>query len=391
MIVTAPRLEVTDARSTLHARFEFDDGDREPFEAWMAVPSDYADSVDRSATPFVPIATQVAGHIGEDLRFEAPASPRLVAAATTASQLFGEWWGYRPVRIEAPVPSTLAEAGAGVGIFYSRGTDTGATLVRSLTGAIPERVTHLLSGFDIEWAFATEVQHQIWAGHEAVANELGLPLVRLESNAKELLRGLIGWPRAFGTAYISPALMLGPLLGQIVTGSTQPVIGAEPRGSRYDLDPLWSTEGTCVRQDAYELDRLRRIGIVATHPLILRSLKVCWMGREAGNCGRCGKCLRTMTALAWHRVDPEDWPTFDGVLTGEAVLATKTEPGAASQLAWTAGLPTELADVRDAWEVKRRQTAELDAAAAQERERAARRRARRRRLMRKVRRRLGSA
>lgn len=280
----------------------------------------------------------------------------------------------------------------GVGIFFSRGVDTGATVVRSITGAIPERVTHLLGGFDIEWAFPTEVQQQIWAGNERLAAELGLPLIRLESNAKELLKGLIGWPRSFGVAYMSPALMLGPMLGRIITGSTQPVDGAEPRGSRYDLDPLWSTEGTCVRQDAYELDRLRRVGIVASHPAILSSLKVCWMGREAGNCGRCEKCLRTMTALAWHGVDPERWPPFDGQLSGAAILAADIVPGAASDLEWTVGLPPEMAGVRDAWAEVRVKTKHLDDAAASERERADKRRARRRlrrRTMRKLRRKLG--
>ncbi len=354
----------------------------------MAVPAEYAEFVDASSTPFVPIATQVAGRLREDLRFEAPASARLTAAAATASRIFQSWWGYRPVKISAPVGSAPRPAD-GVGVFYSRGVDTGATLVRSLTGGIPERVTHLLGGFDIEWAFPSPVQAQIWKGNEAVADELGLPLIRLESNAKELLRGLIGWPRSFGVAYVSPALMLAPMFKSIITGSTQPVVGSEPRGSRHDLDPLWSTEGTNVRQDAYELDRLGRVGVVATHPVVLRSLKVCWMARDAGNCGRCGKCLRTMTALAWHGVNTDDWPPFEGELTADAVRASETEPGAAAQLGWTSGLPATLADVRDAWVEKREETRRMDAEAAKEQRRADRRRAwrrRRRRTARKARR-----
>ena len=386
MILTRLASDVTADRARIRCTLEFADPEREPFELWLGVPPAYADDLDATATPFVPVAALVASRLKERLRIDAPVSPRIVAGAQQATALFAEWWGYRALRIRAPHLVEVAPRGrSGAGVLFSRGVDTCAAVVRSRTGAIPERVTHLLSGYDVEWVFSGDVQREMWAGHERAAAAWGLPLVRLESNAKDLLRGLIGWPRCFGAAYIGAALALGPALGAIVTGATQPLAGAQPRGSRFDLDPLWSTESTRVRQDAFELSRAERIAIVASDEVALGSLKVCWASRGAGNCGRCSKCLRTMTALAIAGMTNGDAP-FDAELSAEAVRAAPVERSVGALRSIAASVPADMQDLAAAWREKVAEAERLARAHDRRRARAERRR-RSRRLRRRLRRR----
>jgi hypothetical protein len=385
MILTRLERDVTADGARIRCTLEFADPEREPFELWFGVPAEYADDLDPTANPFVPVAALVAARLKERLRVDAPVSPRIVAGAERATALFADWWGYRALRIRAPRPADAGPRGPGAGVLFSRGVDTCAAVVRSRTGEIPERVTHLLSGYDIEWVFSEAVQRDMWAGHERAAAAWGLPLVRLESNAKDLLRGLIGWPRCFGAAYIGAALALGPALGAIVTGATQPMAGAQPRGSRFDLDPLWSTESTLVRQDAIELSRAERIAIVASDEVALRSLKVCWASRGAGNCGRCSKCLRTMTALAVAGVTNGRAP-FDGELSVEAVRAAPVERSVGALRSIAASVPAKLDGLAVAWRDKAAEAERLARAHDRRRARAERRR-RSRRLRRRLRRR----
>jgi hypothetical protein len=352
-LILRPTISAVDRDElVLRATLEFGDRSRSPFELRIGVPAELAERADRSANPFIPLATLLAARLAEDLTIEGPVSPRLLAGAGRAAATFQEWWGYRPPELRAEGGEEPARGGDGVGVMFTRGVDSGATLIRSLRGEIPERVTHLLSGDGIEWAYSPEVEREIWADHERAAAELGLPLIRMTCNARELLRGLIGWPRSFGAAYIGSALAVGPMLANVLTGATQPLVDPEPRGSRFDLDPLWSTEGTAVRQDGAELDRMQRTAIVASDVTYVRWLKVCWQGRGPGNCGRCMKCLRTMTALAGVGV-LEQSRLFEAPLTAEAIRDVKPEKlGVALSDAIPRSVPASMPEIRAAWERK---------------------------------------
>ena len=394
MIVRTPRLEASGGQAILTSRFEFHRSGRDAVELRFGVPEELGDRVDQSSNPFVPLAVLVAAHLGENVRFEAPVSPTLLAGAERAAGMFADWWEYRRPRIVAEGMPAGAPGAGNVALLYSRGVDTAATLVRSLRGEIEERVTHLLCGDGIEWVYSAEVDRQIWRDNELAAAEIGLPLVRLTSNSRVLLRGLIGWPRSFGAAYIGSALTLGPMFGQLLTGATQtmdpspdasgpqPPI-ADPRGSRWDLDPLWSTEATVVRQDAAEFIRGERIAMIADHEPSVRWLKVCWEGGSAGNCGACMKCLRTMTALASAGV-LEKASLFERGLDPAAIRAAPLRnlmPPVIPALA--ASVPDDLPEIRAAWEEKLDEWRRFERAY----ERRARRKQRRRRL-RRARRRL---
>ncbi len=351
MIVRQPELQLGDAEAAIAARLESEGSAFEPAVLRLGVSPEYGQWLDRTANPFVPVATALATAVGEDLRFEAPVCPRLGRGAEQASRKFAGWWGYRATRIDAPVLDRATTAGE-VAALFSGGVDTSATVIRSLRGEIDERATHLLDVYGAEWKLSPDSHEAIWRENEAAAAAYGLPLLRLTTNAPQVLHGRISWPRSYGAAFASSALSLGPRFGTVLSGSSQLPEANRPHGTRPDLDPLWSTESTAIHPDAAELGKLGRVAIVASEPTALEHLTVCWVGDVPANCGRCEKCLRTMTCLAiagaLERTD-----RFEAPLTVEAIRAC--EPSRNS-LSLTEELidrmPHGHEDLRAAWEEK---------------------------------------
>jgi hypothetical protein len=377
MLVHGPRVELTDEEAVLVATLEPESSRVEPATLRLGVAREYREWLDESGTPLVPISTVLASAIGEDVRLEAPVSSRLVTGAHQVTRKFEGWWGYRAVRIDAP--EAAPPSGPEVGAMFSRGIDTTATLLRSLRGEIPQRTTHLLSLYGAEWKFSAATHEAIWHDNVEAAAEYGLPLIRLTTNAPHILRGRIGWPRSHGAVFASLALALGLRFSSVLFGSSQRPEHRRGHGSRWDLDPLWSTEATAIHHDAAELGKLGRAAIVATDPIALRHLKVCWAVDGPGNCGRCEKCLRTMTCLqiagALDRTD-----RFDAPLTIEAIRACELTANSTTLVSEIVDhLPDEHADLREAWRAK------LETRRAEER---AQRRRRRLRPVRRARRRI---
>ena len=363
MILQAPMLRRENDETVLESVLISENGGPPPLRARIAVAREYEDYLDRTATPFVPAAITLATAAGEDLRIQGPVSDRIVRGAERASRLYSEWWGHRPASIDAN-GATAAEngAGPGVGLFYSRGIDSSATLLRSLEGSIPERVTHLLSFGRFSRRYSDETVRLMWADTVRAAAEYGLPLIRLETDVDRPLRERMGWGESFGAVLAGGALALGPLLSEMLVGATVDDDHPRPRGSHPELDRLWSTERTSFRQDATELGKMGRIELVSRHPIALRHLKVCWEADTSGNCGRCSKCLRTMTGFAQSGGD--DWGVaFDAPLTPEQILACDVAPSERAKVpAEVLGrLRPELAEIEWAWAENMRRQERRDA------------------------------
>lgn len=354
MLVRAPNLEWTADEAVLITSLEPAARAVTPRELRIGVPRDLGEWLDRSGTPFVPLATVFATAIGEDVRFEAPISPRIAHGAELASAKFSSWWGYRAARVTGP-RADESPPGSCVAALYSGGVDTSATLLRSLRSEIPERATHLLSMYGSEFKLSPRTQAELWRLRIAAAAEYGLPLIRVTTNAPAALRGVIGWPRSHGACFASLALSLGPRFRTVLVGSTQVPQQERPHGSRPDLDPLWSTGRTRIDHDAAELGKVGRAAIVATSQTALSHLQVCWETDSARNCGRCEKCLRVMTALAvagaLERTD-----RFDAPLTIEAIRRCKPNRGSVVQIAeLVERIPEQHPALRAAWRDKLRE------------------------------------
>lgn len=277
--------------------------------------------VDRSATPFLPIATLLALGTARDLRLDDPVDGHALEGAETAARLLASWFGWREPRMTAavlPAPSAVAD---GTGLFFSRGLDSMATLLTR-----QGEFTHLIG---IDWVdppYATAGTREIWDATQAAATEIGLPLVRVTTDARQVLEPAVGWDQSHGTVLGALALLHSPHLRRVWIGSAYRGDLLVPHGSHPELDPLWSSSRVEIVHRTELGGRVDKASIVGRNAFASRWLKVCWERDGNGNCGRCAKCLGTMTAFALAGTSDAVRERFDGDLTVEAVRGIVDEP-----------------------------------------------------------------
>ena len=317
MRVCRPNVTLTADEARLEAELVPDGPGSSPFVVELGVPRQLLGWLDLTANPFVPIATVAAGWAGEDVLVEGPVSSRLLAGAAAAAAILAGWFDRPAPAVSGPeAADATAPPGPGRGLFFTRGVDSWATRLRP--GGEGAGATHLLVIDGIDRAHSAATRAQAWADHQRVADALAVPLVRLTTNARQLLDPLAEWEWTHGSVLAAFGLALGPLLGRVVIASSYRAEDHVRWGSHADLDPRWSTESTTFVHADDDLGRWEKTELVAADDLALGSLKVCWGVDTPRNCGRCAKCLRTMTTLdaldALERCD-----RFEQPLTADAV------------------------------------------------------------------------
>ena len=249
--------------------------------------------------------------LGLPVTIEAGVSPRLLRNLRLWQQAFAAWFpAMKPVEIECErcggIEPPESGGARGQAALMSLGVDSWFTLQRHL----PE-LTHLvfLDGFDITGE-QVEARRQMRGQLRAVAGELRLPLVILESNLREFLDRWCDW-LVPGGAYLGAATMLlEGLVDRVWEGSSARLHTPGAIGSNGLTDPLFATERLQMRYDGGEFQRIDKLVRLLDWPTAMRNLRVCWSGTDGlRNCGRCPKCLRTMAAIQLLG-DPAQAPLF---------------------------------------------------------------------------------
>jgi len=315
----------------------------------LGIDRSFVGALDPGLTPFVPIAAIIASAAGEDLVCDGPISPEVAAGAEHVTEVFSRWWGLRPVHVHGPRSEAPFVEGGDRGLFFTRGVDSSYTLVRSLNGEIPERVTHLLLIDDLDHWVSPETRAAVFHGTRRAGERLGLPSVRFTTNARELLDPVVEWLRSHGTVLAACALSVGALFRRVAISASLPYHYPGAIGSHFEIDGHWSSERTTIVHEGAEATRPEKTARVAESPELLACLKVCWIADTSGNCGRCPKCLLTMTVL--ETVDALEPGLFEEELTPEAIrsAAPSIPPGfVREQLDWLA--LCDAPDLAAAWE-----------------------------------------
>jgi hypothetical protein len=276
-----------------------------PPEVWFRFPGPLAPHIAARGDPFLAAVLLLAMRRGGRLVIEGGVSPALLRAVRTIMDVFCGWEdavgeALVPVEIEA---SEAPEGGRGpaAASFFSCGVDSFYTVLRNLTRYPPgdaRRVSHLLlvHGFDISLERGADFE-AVRAGAAAVARALDLRLVPITTNVRAVVQSL-DWGFAHGPALAAVGLALGGLCHTVYIPATDFLLELIPWGSHPALDPLWSTDRVEFVHDGAEVRRADKIRALATSPLALRHLRVCWQpAGGATNCGRCEKCLQTMVDL----------------------------------------------------------------------------------------------
>jgi len=249
-----------------------------------------------TADPFLPVVLFPAMRMGAAVRIRGPVSRPVLENIVPVQHVRMVWdraSSLVAVDVEREVPGP-AEAGAGVGSFFSGGVDSFYTLFRERAA-----ITHLLivQGFDIP-VQRDRFYARVLEGVREVARALGCEVLAVQTNVRQLSGQYVSWDDFHGAAMAAVAYFLGPRLRRVLVPSSYAYAFLEPLGSHPGLDPLWGTPTLEVVHHGCEATRFQKVQQLAAWDLALRHLRVCWqLDSDAFNCGQCRKCLWTMAFL----------------------------------------------------------------------------------------------
>ena len=255
-----------------------------------------------SGDPFVPAVLLPAMRAKLDLTIRSPVSAEILAAALRVQEVEWAWHpGWRIVKLDAVAKRADAQGASSalaVGAFFSGGVDSFYTLQKHR-----REITHLIfvSGFDVP-LHRPAMRELILRELRGTADEIGLPLIEVETNLRELSNGLgFSWEHQHGAGLAAVAHFLAPGFEKIYVPSTYALPFLAPYGSHPGLDPLWGSPYLELVHDGIEATRLDKIGALSQWDTAVRNLRVCWALAEGQyNCCRCSKCLSTMALLRAH-------------------------------------------------------------------------------------------
>jgi hypothetical protein len=338
MIVQKSHLLLDDREARIVAGVRSEAGNFTPFEIVIGVPRAYVGWLDLTGNPFVPTLLMLASVLGERLRLEGTVSPLLLGNTKKACELFRSWWGIAPVAVEAEAVAGERCPGKGSALFFTRGVDSWHSALRDRADEHPGQLTHLLYAPDFDRQYSPGTRRRALELTREAAGCIGLPLIPISHNGRELLDGFVNWELAHGGLLAGIGLALGGWIADVLTASSMDSNHLIPWGSDPDLDPLWSTERTTIHVDGVEVTRTNKVIAIASSDRALSRLKVCWREDIDTNCGRCDKCLRTQCALAIAGA-LERAPVFLETLSLQAVLDLPSldgvNPGSAQEALWS--------------------------------------------------------
>jgi hypothetical protein len=273
---------------------------------------------------------------GGRLAMSEPISPRVLRTQSEFQAVQRAWslswpFGDPPLdEVEVIAPTRPAEVRQPIGrvaALFSGGVDSWSTVLDNpdITDLIFVRGIDILPGLAHQEGLADRVEARL----REAADELGLTLHTVETNLREISepngpeRPVARWEAYYGCAVTAVALFLGRAFDRVlITGDSdyevQPTLGAN-----WLVDQLWSTEELEIVDAGGRFNRAERTERIASHPLVQRTLRVCWQNPEgAYNCGRCRKCLTTMATLeAFGRLEAVE--TLPSELDLEALAAAE--------------------------------------------------------------------
>jgi len=273
-------------------------------EVWFSYPGEYSTYLSSSANPWVAALLWPAMRLGQDLRLEAPVSPRLLEATETLMSIMHQWdRRFKRIQIEAEPDSAADEAGRTVASFFSGGVDSFHTVLKHTSAGVcsERRVSHLIfaRGFDID-LYDDALYELVLRRIRESASDLGCSLVVCSTNIRNVLPDeIVGWQMYHGAAMAAIALGAERLWNRVFFPGPETYDRLVPDGCHPLLDPLWSTEALAIVHDGAEATRIEKIrDWIAKSDVALRHLRVCWENRDGDyNCGKCEKCVRTMVNL----------------------------------------------------------------------------------------------
>jgi hypothetical protein len=206
-----------------------------------------------------------------------------------------DWWGYELLFPQVNEAAVVPAPRTRTALCFSGGVDSFFTLLRG-----PRPIDMLVSalGYDVNLRDArrgTLVEQSL----QAVAAEMGQRAVLVSSNRRQhrVMRA-VPWERSHGGAMAALGHVLSGEVGRLLISSSHPLVDDYPWGSRWDIDPRFSSAALRIEHVGAEFGRAEKLRSIAEEGIVRRHLRVCWENRSSrGNCCQCEKCVRTMLIL----------------------------------------------------------------------------------------------
>jgi len=296
----SPDHEITDIR-TATGELSFDAKiDGKTHQVWFRTETEVEPGVEAALAACL-LSTM---RSGGTLRMSEPISPRVLRTQREFQAIQRAWslewtFGIPPLReVEVIAPTYEAERRAPTGrvaAFFSGGVDSWSTALGNpdLTDLIFVRGVDILESTHEE-GFAEKVEARLGAA----AAELGLQFHVVRTNLRELSEQRLPWEINYGCALAAVALFIGRAFDRVLIAGDSDYEVQVKFGANWMVDQLWSTENLEIVDDGGHLSRMQRVERIAPHPLVQKTLRICWRNPDDSyNCGRCRKCLTTMAAL----------------------------------------------------------------------------------------------
>jgi hypothetical protein len=226
-----------------------------------------------------------------------PVDPAWLDNIGSVPTVVGRWWDIaqkRPKVRRAAAATT--PAGSGRALCFTCGVDSFHALEQ--TGFDPGTLV-LALGYDIALDDAPRAADLV-ERTRAVAAHRGLNSIVISTNVRShpSFAGT-NWEQTHGGALAALGHLLAEHVNVLGIASSFPRSHARPWGSRWDLDPLWSSSAVAIQHLGDDLRREDKIAALDDDSLAWQHLQVCWEHRTAtGNCGTCDKCVVTAVGLA---------------------------------------------------------------------------------------------
>ena len=266
---------------------------------WFDTPADMQHGLTDRADPWIVLLLPVALELGEDIATDYPVDERLLVNLECAQAVLRSWYDLRRVKIDAPGAKPPAPKGDRTAVFFSGGIDSYYSLMANIGGPNDPDDLLMVWGFDIPLARPEEF-HKARELGERMAGHFGKTLLPVATNLQHdlLSSGANNWgPMSHGAALASTAHVLAGVLGKAIIGSTHDYAKLSPWGSHPMLDPYYSSSALEIIHHGAIANRVEKTRLVASDPVALADVRVCWLSKSASNCSQCSKCLRTMVTL----------------------------------------------------------------------------------------------
>lgn len=251
--------------------------------------------------PFVPAALLPAMRGKLDIDIRCAVSEEILLAAGRVQAIERAWhprWGVARLNAGATKADPARASTRAVAAFFTGGVDSFYTLQKHRN-----EITHLVfvSGFDVPLHRST-LRQLITRELRRTAEEIGLPLIEVETNLREFSdNAQFSWEDQHGAALAAVAHFLAPSFDKVYIPSSYALPFLFPYGSHPGLDPMWHSNSLELLHDGIEATRFDKIGALSAWDVAVRNLRVCWQLVEGQyNCCRCRKCLWTMAFLRAH-------------------------------------------------------------------------------------------